>query len=539
MKAIQRWVPILGLIFLCGCFQVQDELTLRPDGSGTVMLTLQTSLPDELLEMLGMSSRYGGGGASFYPPSSEWEARRFFPAKDFALKVEQKSADTGKALTIEAKFKDLNRLLASPYGRAHQMILKTNGSGALTLQALSGGSILAQAAQAKPEETGRVATDFPGMDEAQKKKGEMRFLFRVTMPNAVTAANGAREGSTVTWAVERAQCKDDEEFAAKLSPVLEASCSAAGLKFNPKGPVRMGLLPFGQLGAGAIAATTALPDTNKIVAAARFVPCVLHVSRSLDLSGEGAGQPSEARLTGAVLLPEELAPQRWGQPRLDEVVDAGGKSLMPKEDADSMMSRMVRYESFGRENVDGQEADDEKNETGPKPHILTLSFKAPEWKVKRIAKIRGMLDLQYLGASEIIKLSNAVPAALVLDMSKGSGSSYGVESERGQVTDPRLRELGFALRVQMAMVQSGMTMLSLETGGGNAALVDAQVFDVDGKPWPTTMIQAEGAGGEERGAQLVVAGKPKPPFSLALELGGVGASVGVPIVLENVPLGDK
>jgi hypothetical protein len=37
----------------------------------------------------------------------------------------------------------------------------------------------------------------------------------------------------------------------------------------------------------------------------------------------------------------------------------------------------------------------------------------------------------------------------------------------------------------------------------------------------------------------MVAGKPKPPFSLALAVGGVGALVGVPILVENVPVGDK
>jgi hypothetical protein len=90
----------------------------------------------------------------------------------------------------------------------------------------------------------------------------------------------------------------------------------------------------------------------------------------------------------------------------------------------------------------------------------------------------------------------------------------------------------------MAMIQSGMTMVSLETGGGMAALVDAQVFDVDGRPWPTTLMQSESTG-EDRSCHIMVAGKPKPPFSLALAVGGVGASVGVPILVENVPIGEK
>src|SRR5262249_22024919 len=126
MKTLKKWIPVIPILFLCGCFQVQDELTLAPDGSGKVMMNLRSNLPEELVGM--MSSGFGSrGDAPIYPPISESEARRFFPAKDFTLKVEQKSADDGKTLVIEAAFKDINALLASPYGRAHQLSLKING----------------------------------------------------------------------------------------------------------------------------------------------------------------------------------------------------------------------------------------------------------------------------------------------------------------------------------------------------------------------------------------------------------------------------
>jgi hypothetical protein len=49
----------------------------------------------------------------------------------------------------------------------------------------------------------------------------------------------------------------------------------------------------------------------------------------------------------------------------------------------------------------------------------------------------------------------------------------------------------------------------------------------------------DSSGGEQHSCQVMVAGKPKPPFSLALAVGGVGASVPVPILLENVPISDK
>lgn len=538
MKKLKLWIPTVAALLLCGCFQVQDELTLEPDGSGTVKITLHSNLPEEMTGMMGASSRYG---TSVYPPSSEAEAQQYFPKKDFVVKVDEKSGDDGKTVRIEATFKNINALLASPYGRAHQLALKTNENGSLTLKALSGGSTLAQAAQFSVDDETMMGAGIPGLEEAKKKKGEMRFEFRVTLPNAVTAANQAHDQRTVTWTVERAKCKDDDEFAAKLAGILEASCGAGGIKFSPATPPRLGLVPFGQLTEGKVAAGSSLPDTNKILAAARFVPCALHVVRTLDLSGEASGQESQAQLSGAVLLPADLAPERWGNARLEEVTDAKGKSLMLAQDDDSRMSRfsfMERYDMTDQEEGDDSDEAALKKETTEKPHMIVLNFKAPEWKTKQISKVKAALDLNYLGGTEVLKLSNAVPAGMVMDMNKRSSFNSRFNSERGQLSNSRLSELGLSVRVQMAMVQSGMTMISLEAGG-KSSLLDAQVFDADGRPWPTTVMGADSSGGDERSCQLLVAGKPKPPLSLALAVGGVGASVSLPILLENVPIGDK
>jgi hypothetical protein len=540
MKTLRPWIPALAAVLLCGCFQVQDDLMLQSDGSGKVKLTVHSNLPAEVISMLGMSSRHGGGSAPMYPPVNQTEARRFFPAKSFVLQVEQKDAGEGKTLVVEAAFKDVNALLASPYGRAHQLALTTNKNGTLSLQALSGGATLAQAAQMKAEgEMERF--QMPGMEDARKKKGELRFEFRVTLPNTVTTANGTRENKTVIWGAERAKCKDDDEFASKLTGVLEATCSADGLKFSPITPPRLGLVPFGQLTAGKTGGASALPDTNQIIKAARFVPYALQVTRSVDLSGEGDGRDSQAQLTGAIRLPADLVPQRWGEARLEEAVDGKGDSLMPKEEGDAM-SRMSRYPGFStREETEDEGEGDaaQRKNAGEKEHPVALFFKVPEWKVKAIAKVKGAVDLEYLGGVEVIKLSNAVPASLLMDVGKQTSYSYSSDSERGQLGDSRLAELGLLLRVQMAMVESGMTTLSLATSGGRAALVDAQVFDEEGRPWPTTLIQSDSSGGEERSCQIMVAGKPKPPFSLALAVSGVGTSVEVPILVEHVPVGEK
>lgn len=522
----------MAAVWLCGCFQVQDDLTLEADGSGKVTLSLHSSLSEEVVGILVMSSPYGSGSARMYPPVNEAEARRFFPPRDFELKVEEREAGEGKTLVVEASFKDINRLLASPYGRVHQLALATNQNGTLRLRARSGGETLAMAAQMKPAGAMDML-QLPEMEDAQKKKGEMRFEFQVTLPNTVTAANGARENKTVTWGAERAKCKDDDEFASKLSGVLEASCSAGGLKFSPVTPPRLGLVPFGEPTAGKMADGRALPDTNQIVKAARFVPYALLMTRSLDLSEEGGGGAGVAQLSGAIVLPADLAPQQWGEAKLEEVVDGKGNSLMPKEDRDAV-SRMRGFSGFGmRGDTDEEDDADAANrkDTGEKEHTVTLSFRAPEWKAKEIARVKGVLELEYSGGAEVIKLSNAVPSSLVVEVSGQSSYSFNSDSEHRQITDSRLAEVGLSLRVETAMVQNGMTVLSLQTSGGKTALMDAQVFDVAGRPWPTTLLQPDSSGGEERSCQAIVAGKPKPPFSLALTVIRVVASVEVPILL--------
>src|SRR5438874_4004612 len=263
MKTIATCLCVAAAaLLLSGCFQIEDELAIQPDGSGTIKLTVRTDIPED---MIGMASSFGSGRSPIFPPTNEREAKYFFPAKDFTLKTEEKSAEgTKKTLVIEAAFKNINAMLASPYARAHQLALNTNADGTLKLQTLSGGALLAQAAQFKAE--GEMAPYFqmPGIEEAQKKKGEMRLDFRVTLPNTISGDNGSRQDKTASWTIERARSKDDEEVARNLSGVFEATCSSQGLKFSPLTPPRLGLLPFSQLAAGKAAERPALPDTNKI-----------------------------------------------------------------------------------------------------------------------------------------------------------------------------------------------------------------------------------------------------------------------------------
>jgi hypothetical protein len=60
------------------------------------------------------------------------------------------------------------------------------------------------------------------------------------------------------------------------------------------------------------------------------MPC--RSQRTLDLAGEGNQGQNSAQLIGAVVLPRELAPDRWGEAKLEEALDSKGASLKPKEE---------------------------------------------------------------------------------------------------------------------------------------------------------------------------------------------------------------
>jgi len=521
------------LLLLCGCIKTKDELTINADGSGKVRIETLTSVPPELSEGMGMEGRMAGlSSGVMYPPTTEAEARKFFPGPNFIVTTKQEKADNGDVTTvIEAEFKDINSLLASPYGRAHQLELEIQ-SGSLVVKGISGMEGVARFAEMK-DDTGMGMAAMPGLADLQKRKSEMRSEFRVTLPNAIATATGTHDGKTAVWIVERAKCKDAADFAAQLGTLSEARCPADGLKISPIAPTRLGLLPFAELPTGVGLDKGVTVDTNKIAAAVKFVPYGLSVTRSLDLSGSGNSQENAAQLIGAIVLPQEFAPQKWTEAKLDEAVDAKGNDLKPNESTEGRGYSMHMRNS-GMESEDEEES--ATNRISDQRHVVTLNFHPPDWKINEIARIKGSIGLQYFGGSQVIKLTNAVPAGWIKDVSKMMGGG-GFDSSEKPLNSAKLAELGLSLSVQMGMVQNGMTLLMLQVQGKQAALTDAQAFDAQGRPWPTFLQQQDTS--DQGMCQIMIAGKPQPPLSLALLASGGGPVVEVPILLEHVALSNK
>jgi len=523
---------VLLALALCGCLQTKDELTLENDGSGKVRIETRLLVSSDALSSMETALRMGGSEPiAFYPPFSEPAARRLFPAKDFKVTVKTETAGNGEQTVIaEASFKDVNALLASPYARAHALSLRLD-AGQLGFQAVSGVEAAMRFGDAR-DESDLLGAQVPGVVELLKQKNELRHEFRVTLPGAIITANGARDGRTAIWVADRAKHTNAAEFAQLAGLVLEASCPANGLKMAPVTPLRLALGTFNDLPAGAVAAQASGPDAGKIQAAAKFVPYALQVTRLLDLSGEGGTHENQAQLFGALVLPRELAPQKWGEPRIDEVVDAKGNSLTPEGGPDvfsrgGFTAQLEAVEEEGGDKSGAPSAEQRKP--------VTLRFQPPEWKVKEIARIKASMTLQYLGgAQHVIKLTNAVPAKWIRDPKNAVEPDFQDDHIRS-LTHPALAELGLTLNFAMGVAQSGFTTLMLQVSGKKGALTDAQVFDATGRPWPT-FVQPQ-TSGQAGACSLSVAGRPSPPLSLALLVTSMGLEVEVPIVLEKVPVG--
>ncbi len=527
---------MLALAFaLCGCFKTKDELTLNADGSGAVRLETRLLIPSETLQGLGMGMGLGGNeGPVTYPPTSEAEAKRWFPTKDFKMTAkEDRADDVGSTLVITAEFKEVNALLASPYSKAHGLTLVVT-NGALSLKAVTGIEAAARLAELK-DNSGMFGGMMASMEELAKKKDEMRTEFRVTLPNAVSSANtgGAREGKTVTWTMDRAKQTNAAEFAQQAGAVLEASCSAEGVKFSPVTQARLSMLPFKDTPAGAVGDKIPAPDTNRIAATAKFVPLALQVVRSINLSGEGGSPQNQAQLVGAVVLPREFAPQKWGEAKLDEVVDEKGNNLKFEEnDEASLLARRYTIQRYSW----GDEADDEVGEdnapSAEARHAVTLNFQPPDWKVREIARVKGSIPLHYFGGAQVLKFSNAIPEKWIRVMTHEADVDFDPTGK--SINDPTLPETGLSLRLTMGVAQGPITTLLIQAGGNKLSVTDGQVYDAAGRPWPT-FFQKQGFGGEGS-FTLMVAGRPAAPLSLALVVNSVGASVDLPFLVEKVPL---
>jgi hypothetical protein len=521
------------LLLVGGCAQISDHLTVNPDGSGTVELTVTPLVKtDSLLMMRQMSQAEQMPKALFYPPLNEQEAKKLFPKGDFSVQTEEQEKDGKKTFVVKVEFKDVNKLLSSPYGTAHNLWVGLDPDGKqLRFKATSGFSYLSAAdgLKGKPQRM-LVPLD---VDEILKVRDKFSMSFTLTLPGAATAteAEGKVQGNSATWTISAE--KEPAKPAAALSAVMTAACPAEAAKFKVRAPIRLGLGKFDDLKEGPTGEVAVKVDEAKVKTAAKFSPVMLSVTRNFDLSGEGGfDAQNQTEMIGMITLPKEIAPANWGEVKLLEVKDDQGTDLLFNDpDEDGMRTHYRRSRMRGSEGAGGGKADPAAGELR---RFVNFTFKSPEAKAKKISAIKGQLPLHYPGAGQIVKIKDAIAQKDIMDESQMRLGR--INNKERALAHPKFKELGVKIEVSQVMRTSGRTTVMLQVSGQGTSLVSAQVFDAQGQPWSVVSSSDGNSHGETKWVQMMVVGQPEGPLSLAFLLIGGGATVNLPIELTDVPI---
>jgi hypothetical protein len=516
--------PALGLVLALtvgGCLKVKDRLTINADGSGSILLETESLLPagNDPMNVAGMAQEY----RTLYPPMDRYRLSQLLPDKDFTIKMLPRSG-SGQGLKIEATFKDINRLLESPYGKAHSLSMVRVG-GELFLTARTG----LQAPARMVDHMGEFMADeikagggVKTVEAAKKLAIEFTIVMpavaKVGMSNPDFVAGAVASGNTVTWTVDYAKAKDAAEAAAAFDNILTVRCPDADVKFQPVDTPRLDLAFFKDLKDRQLVAAPVI-DEAKVLAAAKVVPVRLEVTRSFDLAGSMRNRPqNSAQLSVVALVPKALAPRQFGMPVIKEARDDLGTNLILPEGG--------YYRDYSDEwDEEGQEGAKEEAEV---IRQFQITLKTPPAKAKSIASIKASIDLQYPGAQHLVRLEGAIPKASLVAMPDEDRSR-----QADPIVNPRLKELGVEL-VSRVSVENGVTRINLVVESKKADVTQVQVFDKDGRPWPTITNRAnDGGSGQPR---VLVAGRPEGPLSLAVVVQEDGPKVTLPIEIKGVPL---
>jgi hypothetical protein len=349
-----------------------------------------------------------------------------------------------------------------------------------------------------------------------------RFL--LTLPNPVSADEAAQvEGPTATWSHARSDHETREAFSESLQRVMTVSCAMDGIRFKPVTPVRLDLDDFEDLQAENLAdhGSKDAVDPEKVLVAAEIKPLAVMLKRTSNYTGQGWGGENYGKVVSYVSLPKALQPLRWGEFQTTELIDNEGGNLIPEDEERGYGYGMDLNENFG---WFGQEkpADPDRID-----HLFSIHFKTPPITTHTIATLSGSIKAMYGGRPVLIKLPNVIKTI----RDEGQGFSFN-DRDESMIDHPALQQSNLTLRFQAAM-SSGMLMLDVESE--ESLIKDAQVFDAQGRPYPT-FNQPGYTSYNDQDLRLMVLGSPQPPLSLALLVDAATTSIEIPVHFTELPL---
>jgi hypothetical protein len=524
-----------------GCLKVKDHLTINPDGSGTVRIEVFSAVTPESLR----GSRYSSwlsnleqGDHVIYPPLHAEHAEKLFPGKAFTVKAtESEAGGNAPTLVVEVAFKDVNTLIASPYGEAHALSLRRDGD-VLRFAAHSGfaGAVIASDADQMRYTARRHV----------HKKGDMAAEFAVSLPSAITKSDGQTKGRTATWSLARADAKDDTAKEIQLfTRPLRAACPAQGIGFTPASPPRLGLFSFNELTAGPAQGMPKPPTRQQVTASARYQPHYAKSVRAFYLPGRGpdrdehggtrhAIQSSGLDVVGILTLPRAYAPNRWATPTIEEARDDLGTNLLANREARAASSRRSTWDSLFRHDFGKPTTDEER-------HVLLFDLDAPPPEARRLAALRGAAQLEYFDNYQVIKLPTIIPLEWVRRLTPDRRWVGGVRG-RNEIESPLLERLGIRVRIITVEQRTSndrakqrSTRFWFSVTSRDAQVVAIQPYDARGRPWPKVQWAGHFSSRVDP-THFAFPVHAEPPYSLALLVSATTVRMRVPVTLREFSL---
>ena len=234
MKNIFMLFALIALGFAAGCVQLEQDLTLKADGSGVVQVAYaapegeQTMMQQAAQAMLQQTLAVSGGGNRLPQDMSDADIKKQFEAyAKLGVKLEQLSTERKAGRVIRRgviSFKTLD-------GLAHALLpertvaLTRDARGNYQLVQQSGGE------RTMASRIGTVAADDSNPLVAELFKG-FRATLRVTTPGKILDGNATQmEGATAVWRFDFD--RDAQAVTKLLQRPMRLTFAGAGLKLAP------------------------------------------------------------------------------------------------------------------------------------------------------------------------------------------------------------------------------------------------------------------------------------------------------------------
>lgn len=164
---------------------------------------------------------------------------------------------------------------------------------------------------------------------------------------------------------------------------------------------------------------------------------------------------------------------------------------------------------------------------------VEFELNVPPRAARRIARLKGRVEMRYAGGKEIVRIPQAVRAEQIRKADLAADIAFSSEEGR-EVESDRLKALGLVLKVRQAVQLPGALLMGLEGEAEKTYVDEVQIFDADGRPVPS--LGRQFGGGEHFHGQMWLFGTPRPPLSMAVVVTAGGESIALPLELKDVPL---